>query len=129
GDDGSSPELKQSAPGAPRQKPRKIDAFGHVRAFSPEFIVKRAEMLQIRFRDVLPTEDRLPDTLPPASVTPSARDPLLPTAPVPGANSGIPSPRGAPSNNTPSVVLPPVAPALPVGTNHGGAPGTVPAAP
>ena len=39
---------KQSAPGAPRQKPQKIDAFGHVQAFSPEFIVKGAEVFQVR---------------------------------------------------------------------------------
>lgn len=56
---------RQAGPGAPRQRPYKIDAFGNVRALSPEFNVRRADILQVRFNDSLPAEERLPESLPP----------------------------------------------------------------
>jgi hypothetical protein len=39
---GAAGPSKQAAPGAPRQRPYKIDAFGNVRALSPDFNVRRA---------------------------------------------------------------------------------------
>jgi lipopolysaccharide export system protein LptA len=60
---------KQATPSAldpARQRPRRLEAFEHVRCFSPEMNVQEAEHLVVKFKDAPPAKGVLPAALPPA---------------------------------------------------------------
>lgn len=78
-------QQKQSAPGAPKQRPHKIEGFENVQIHSAELKVNNSEHLVVRFGDGHSLQ--LPEALP--NATASSGEPILPgTLPTPAVAAG-----------------------------------------
>jgi hypothetical protein len=70
------PPSKENASGAPRQKPKKVEAFDRVKMVAPDMNIRQAEHLTIYFTDEPAPFDRLPATNPDNATTPPLGAPL-----------------------------------------------------
>jgi hypothetical protein len=86
---------KQPAPGAPQQRPHKVEAFDHVRVASPELNVQQCEHLIVRFKDG--PAGQLPAALPASPKAAAAKAP----APSGTASAAAPKTATAASANAP----------------------------
>jgi hypothetical protein len=61
---GTPKQATSAGPDPARQRPRRLEAFEHVRCYSPEMNVQEAEHLVVKFKDAPPAKGVLPTALP-----------------------------------------------------------------